>query len=74
MQIIIDVSDDYVPEEGDALDAVTAALEFAEIPASLMATNIDAHKAIGLVYELAGPNGVEKSRCLIGNARKLFRV
>lgn len=51
MQIIIDVSDDYVPEEGDAFDAVVAALEFAGIPASLVTTKVDAHKAIELVRE-----------------------
>lgn len=56
MQIIVDVSDNYVPIDGDVLDAVTAALEFAEIPASLVTTKANAHNAIGLVRELAGIN------------------
>ena len=34
-QIIIEVSEDFVPEEGDAFEAVMAALEHFEIPASL---------------------------------------
>jgi hypothetical protein len=49
MQIIINISDDFVPEDGDAFDAVTAALEFAEIPATLVVTKVDAHAAIELM-------------------------
>jgi hypothetical protein len=33
LEILVCVGKDFVPEEGDALDAVMAALEFAEIPA-----------------------------------------
>lgn len=31
-EIVVSVSEDFVPEEGDAFDAVVAALDFAEIP------------------------------------------
>jgi len=36
MKILIEVPDDYEPEEGDAFDAVRDALEFSNIPSSLM--------------------------------------
>lgn len=61
MQIIVDINDDYVPEEGDSLDAVTAALEFAEIPASLVTAKVDAHKAIALVKDIAKLNVVDRA-------------
>lgn len=54
MQIIVDVDNDYVPEEGDHFDDVTAALNFAQIPANVQtSSNVNAHEAIGLVRELA---------------------
>jgi hypothetical protein len=34
--IVVNVAPEYTPEEGTTLDALTAALEFAEIPASLI--------------------------------------
>jgi hypothetical protein len=39
MKILIDVSDDYTPEDGDIFDAVLASLESSEIPATLVAVN-----------------------------------
>lgn len=35
-QIVIEVQEDFVPEDGDAFDAVLAALDFADIPASVV--------------------------------------
>lgn len=35
MKLIIEIPDDYEPEDGDAFDAVVAALEHFEIPASV---------------------------------------
>ena len=35
MKILIEIPDTFVPEEGDAFDAVHAALEFFEIPSAM---------------------------------------
>lgn len=35
-QIVVEVSENFVPEDGDAFDAVLSALDFAEIPASVV--------------------------------------